>query len=116
MNKIIFLLIIMCIIFTGCEKDNDTNQDLSMETTSVQTEMHSNTSAETESAEMIFDAENALQEAIIDEEERNAIEAVQETEKRIYYKTPIRNFDPEAYANLNIGPLNLRMLDSGYRL
>ena len=130
MKKVIFLLMIVCIVFTGCKKDKETESELNIESNSIYMEKHSEaeqisktttaytvettdsgtstnqlqtavTETETAATEKSLDAGNTLQKAVTDKEEKAAIKAVQE-EERIYYKNPTLDFDPEAYANLNI--------------
>ncbi len=72
-------------------------------TTTTTTETGTTTTGTETTTEISLNAENALQEAEIDEEERKAIEAVQQTEPPIYYHNPELDFDREGYSNLHIG-------------
>ncbi len=62
--------------------------------------------------EISLNAENILQAAELDEEERKAIEAVQQTEPPIYYKNPTQNFEEDSYSNLHIEGYGFSLFNS----
>ncbi len=89
----------------------ETETSSSGKTTTTGTETGTTTGTET-TTEIFLDAENALQEAEIDEEERKAIEAVQQTEPPIYYHDPVLDFDTEGYSNLHIEGYGFSLFNS----
>ncbi len=88
---------------TKAKPETETSPSGKTTTTPETTGTKTGTTTGTETAtEISLNAENILQAAELDEEERKAFEAVQQTEPPIYYQNPVLNFEEENYSNLRI--------------
>ncbi|MDE6777116.1 MAG: hypothetical protein K2J25_04180, partial [Oscillospiraceae bacterium] len=105
---------------TTSSESNATNMINTLTTTSLSSETTASNIATTDPTESALQLEmqEALQNAI-DEEERQAIQNVQETrETAIYYKDPTLDFNSDNFQNLNMQDINLPRIQTsnGYNV
>ncbi len=127
------VLLLACVGFTGCKKDKTLEKETSPETTETisetenfpETETKSKSKTETSDSgktttttgtetttKISLDTEMISPETEIDEEERKAFEAIQPTEELVYYRDPVKDFDKDGYANLQIDGYTVKIPSS----